>query len=61
VIGPDRAQLRWEMVDLDIQLPNDRRARLVWRYSAFFGSPNQRRIVFTAASVPSSSVPIGRE
>src|SRR6202022_4463461 len=30
VIGPDRAQLRWEMVDLDSQLPDDHRARLVW-------------------------------
>jgi hypothetical protein len=25
VIGPDRAQLRWEMVDLDSQLPDDHR------------------------------------
>src|SRR5439155_781378 len=30
VIGPDRAPLRWEMVDLDSQLPDDHRARLVW-------------------------------
>ena len=30
VIGADRAQLRWEMVDLDSQLPDDHRARLVW-------------------------------
>ena len=30
VIGPDRAQLRWDMVDLDSQLPDDHRARLVW-------------------------------
>jgi hypothetical protein len=29
VIGPDRAQLRWDMVDLDSQLPDDHRARLV--------------------------------
>jgi transposase len=32
VIGPDRAQLRWEMVDLDSQLPEDHRARLVWSF-----------------------------
>jgi hypothetical protein len=32
VIGLDRAQLRWEMVDLDSQLPDDRRARLVWGF-----------------------------
>src|SRR5580693_10448646 len=32
VIGPDRAQLRWEMVDLDSQLPDDHRARLVWGF-----------------------------
>ena len=32
VIGPDRAQLRWEMVDLDSQLPDDHRARLVWAF-----------------------------
>jgi transposase len=30
IIGPDRAQLRWDMVDLDSQLPDDHRARLVW-------------------------------
>ena len=30
VIGPDRAQLRREMVNLDSQLPDDHRARLVW-------------------------------
>jgi hypothetical protein len=29
VIGPDRTQLRWDMVDLDSQLPDDHRARLV--------------------------------
>src|SRR5437763_8322603 len=29
VSGPDRAQLRWEILDLDSQLPDDRRARLV--------------------------------
>ena len=32
VIGPDRAQLRWEMVDLDSQLPDDHRARPVWAF-----------------------------
>ena len=32
VIGPDRAQLRWEMVDLDSQLPDDHRARAVWAF-----------------------------
>jgi transposase len=32
VIGPDRAQLRWDMVDLDSQLPEDHRARLVWAF-----------------------------
>lgn len=32
VIGADRAQLRWEMVDLDSQLPADHRARVVWAF-----------------------------
>jgi len=32
VIGPDRAQLRWDLVDLDSQLPDDHRARLVWAF-----------------------------
>ena len=32
VIGPDRDQLRWEMVDLDSQLPGDHRARVVWAF-----------------------------
>jgi transposase len=32
IIGPDRAQLCWEMVDLDSQLPDDHRARLVWTF-----------------------------
>jgi transposase len=32
VIGPDRAQLRWDMVDLDSQLPEDHRARTVWAF-----------------------------
>src|SRR6201981_3295443 len=32
VIGPDRAQLRWEMVDLESQLPDDHRARVVWTF-----------------------------
>jgi transposase len=32
VIGPDRTQLRWDLVDLDSQLPDDHRARLVWAF-----------------------------
>ena len=32
VIRTDRAQLRWDMVDLDSQLPEDHRARLVWAF-----------------------------
>jgi transposase len=32
VIGADRAQLRWDLVDLDSQLPDDHRARLVWGF-----------------------------
>lgn len=32
LLRPDRAQLRWEMVDLDSQLPQDHRARLVWAF-----------------------------
>jgi transposase len=32
VIGPNRAQRRWDMVDLDSQLPDDHRARLVWAF-----------------------------
>ena len=32
VIGPDRAQLRWDMVDLESQLPQEHRARLVWAF-----------------------------
>jgi transposase len=32
MIGPDRAQLRWDMVDLDSQLSDDHRARLVWAF-----------------------------
>jgi transposase len=32
VIGADRTQLRWDMVDLDSQLPDDHRARLVWAF-----------------------------
>jgi transposase len=31
VIGADRRQLRW-VVDLDSQLPDDHRARLVWAF-----------------------------
>jgi transposase len=32
VIGPDRAQLHWDLVDLESQLPEDHRARLVWAF-----------------------------
>jgi transposase len=32
VIGPDRTQLRWDLFDLDSQLPDDHRARLVWAF-----------------------------
>jgi transposase len=32
VIGPERGQLRWEMVDLESQLPADHRARVVWAF-----------------------------
>ena len=32
VIRPDRAQLRWDLVDLDSQLPDDHRARVVWAF-----------------------------
>src|SRR6266852_8622173 len=32
IIGPDRAQLRWDVVDLDSQLPDDHRERLVWAF-----------------------------
>ena len=32
VIRPDRAQLSWDMVDLDSQLPDDHRARVVWAF-----------------------------
>src|SRR5206468_12305149 len=32
VIGPDRTQLHWDVVDLDSQLPDDHRARLVWAF-----------------------------
>jgi transposase len=32
VVRPDRQQLCWDMVDLDSQLPEDHRARLVWAY-----------------------------
>jgi transposase len=34
VLRPERDQLRWEMVDLDSQLPPDHRARLVWWFVA---------------------------
>ena len=32
VIRPDRAQLCWDLVDLDSQLPDDHRARVVWAF-----------------------------
>jgi transposase len=32
VLRPDRAQLGWDMVDLDGLLPADHRGRLVWRF-----------------------------
>jgi transposase len=32
VIGADRTQLRWDVVDLESQLPDDHRARLVWAF-----------------------------
>lgn len=32
VLRPERGQLRWDMVDLDSQLPPDHRARLVWGF-----------------------------
>jgi transposase len=32
ILRPARDQLRWEMVDLDSQLPPDHRARLVWLF-----------------------------
>ena len=28
----DRSQLRWDMVDLESQLPSDHRARVVWAF-----------------------------
>lgn len=34
VLRPDREQLRWDMVDLDSQLPPDHRARIVWAFVA---------------------------
>jgi transposase len=32
VVGPDRRQLRWDMVDLEGLLPADHRARVVWSF-----------------------------
>ena len=32
VLRPERDQLRWDMVDLDSQLPPEHQARLVWSY-----------------------------
>ncbi len=34
VVRPERHQLRWDLVDLDSQLPPDHRARLVWSFVA---------------------------
>jgi transposase len=48
VIGPDRDQLRWEMVDLESQLSGDHRARVVWAFvetldlSAFYAGIRSR-------------------
>jgi Transposase DDE domain/Transposase domain (DUF772) len=32
IIGPDRTQLRWDVVNLDSQLPDNHRARPVWAF-----------------------------
>ena len=32
VLRPQRDQVRWDLVDLDSQLPPDHRARLVWSF-----------------------------
>jgi len=32
VLRPDRSQLRWDVVDLDSQLPPDHRARVAWAF-----------------------------
>jgi transposase len=32
LLHPDRSQVRWDMVNLDSQLPPDHRARLVWAF-----------------------------
>ena len=32
VIGPDRAQLHWDILDSESQLPEDHQARLVWAF-----------------------------
>lgn len=48
VMRPERNQLRWEMVDLDRQLPPEHRARLVWSFvtgmdlSEFYARINAR-------------------
>jgi transposase len=31
-IAPDRAQIRWDMIDLEAMLPSDHRARIVWSF-----------------------------
>jgi transposase len=51
VIGPDRAQLHWDMIDLESQLPEDHRARVVWAFvegldlSAFYARIKARDAV----------------
>lgn len=48
VVGADRGQLRWDMVDLDSQLASDHRARVVWSFvesldlSEFYASVKAR-------------------
>lgn len=32
LLRPDRRQLRWDVVDLDSQLPAEHRARIVWAF-----------------------------
>ena len=32
----DRAQLRWDMIDLESQLPSEHRARVVWGFVGSF-------------------------
>lgn len=61
VLRPDRAQLRWDLVDLDSQLPPDHRARLVWSFvtgldlSGFYARIKARDAV---AGRPASDPPV---